>query len=89
MQSVNHHLSGIDWLESFIGAMHYRGVKEAKITAMLLDLSNVNRMLDVGGGSGAFAMEFIKKYPNMSAVVFDLPNVIPITNRYVEQGKDE
>ncbi|PKL83693.1 MAG: acetylserotonin O-methyltransferase [Ignavibacteriae bacterium HGW-Ignavibacteriae-3] len=78
---------GINWLESFIGAMHYRGVKEAKITALLLDFSSVKRILDVGGGSGAFAMEFIKKNPNMTAVIFDLPDVIPITNRYVEMEK--
>ncbi len=78
---------GVDWLESFIGAMHYRGVKEAKITALMLDLSASKKMLDVGGGSGAFAMEFIKKNSSMSAVVFDLPNVIPITSRYVEQEK--
>ena len=78
---------GVDWLESFIGAMHYRGVKEAKITALMLDLSASKKMLDVGGGSGAFAMEFVKNNPNMSAVVFDLPNVIPITKRYVEQEK--
>ncbi len=78
---------GIDWLESFIGAMHYRGIKEAKLTSMLLDLSKVNHMLDVGGGSGAFAMEFIKKNPNMNAVVFDLPNVIPITGRYVAEER--
>lgn len=77
----------INWLESFIGAMHYRGVKEAKIVAMMLEFSNVNRMLDVGGGSGVFAMEFIKKNPNMNAVVFDLPDVIPITGRYVAQEK--
>ncbi|MCX6169707.1 MAG: methyltransferase [Ignavibacteriales bacterium] len=78
---------GIDWLESFIAAMHYRGVKEAKITAMLLELSNTKKMLDVGGGSGAFSMEFIKQNPSMSAVLFDLPEVIPITTRYVEQEK--
>lgn len=87
--AAEHKLSsgGIDWLESFIGAMHYRGVKEAKITALMLDLSASKKMLDVGGGSGAFAMEFIKKNLNMNAVIFDLPNVIPITKRYVEQKK--
>lgn len=78
---------GIDWLESFIGAMHYRGVKEAKIIAMMLDLSNVKRMLDVGGGSGVFAMEFIKIISSMNAVVLDLPDVIPITGRYVAEEK--
>jgi 2-polyprenyl-3-methyl-5-hydroxy-6-metoxy-1,4-benzoquinol methylase len=76
--------SRIDWLESFIGAMHYKGIKEAKLTSMMLDLTDVNRMLDVGGGSGVFSMEFIKKKPNIQAVVFDLPEVIPITQRYVE-----
>jgi SAM-dependent methyltransferase len=79
--------TGIDWLESFIGAMHYRGVKEAKLVALLLDLSNISRMLDLGGGSGAFVMEFIKKNANMNGVIFDLPNVIPISNRYVDQEK--
>ncbi|MFA7228766.1 MAG: methyltransferase, partial [Melioribacteraceae bacterium] len=78
---------GINWLESFIGAMHYRGVKEAKILAMLIDFSNIRRMLDVGGGSGTFAMEFVKKNPEMNAVIFDLPEVIPITKRYVEEEK--
>ncbi len=83
--------SEINWLEAFISAMHYRGVKEAKLIAMMLELSNVNRMLDVGGGSGAFAMEFIKKNPTMYAVVFDLPSVIPITKKYVEsyENKDQ
>jgi len=76
--------SRIDWLESFIGAMHYRGIKEAKLTSMMLDLTNVKRMLDVGGGSGIFSIEFIRKNPNIISVVFDLPEVIPITQRYVE-----
>lgn len=77
----------INWSEAFISAMHYRGVKEARITAMMLELSSVNRMLDVGGGSGAFAMEFIKRNPNMNAVLFDLPDIIPITKKYIEAEK--
>jgi len=86
-KSVNKNLhsnSRIDWLESFIVAMHYRGIKEAKLTSMMLDLTNVKRMLDVGGGSGVFSIEFIKKNLNMKSVVFDLPDVIPITRRYIE-----
>ena len=77
--------SGIEWQEAFIAAMHYRGVKEAKILAMMLDLSRAKRMLDVGGGSGTFAMEFVKQNSQMTATVFDLPDIIPITKKYVEQ----
>ena len=80
-------LSGINWSEAFIAAMHYRGIKEAKIISMMLKLSNVNRMLDIGGGSAAFSMEFIKAYPGIKAVVFDLPHIIPITKKYVDAEK--
>jgi pimeloyl-ACP methyl ester carboxylesterase/SAM-dependent methyltransferase len=34
------------------------------------------RMLDVGGGSGAFSIATVRKIPDATAVVLDLPNVI-------------
>ena len=79
--------TGINWSEAFIAAMHYCGVKEAKIIFLMLKLSKVNRMLDIGGGSAAFSMEFIKQNPKISAVVFDLPHIIPITKKYVDDEK--
>lgn len=73
-----------DWVDSFIAAMHYRAIKEAKIVSYMIELKNVKRMLDVGGGSGAFAMKFVEVNPKMEAVIFDLPNVIPLTQKYTE-----
>ncbi|MCW8824690.1 MAG: acetylserotonin O-methyltransferase [Ignavibacteriaceae bacterium] len=75
-----------DWVESFISAMHYRGVNQGKILAMMIDLSNVKRMLDIGGGSAAFSMEIVKKNPAINAVVLDLPYVIPLTKNYVSES---
>jgi len=75
-----------NWVESFISAMHYRGVNQGKILAMMIDLTKVKTMLDVGGGSAAFAIEIIKKDPSINAVVLDLPNVIPLTKRYVSES---
>jgi ubiquinone/menaquinone biosynthesis C-methylase UbiE len=75
-----------DWVEAFIGAMHYRGVHQGKILAMMIDLTNVKSMLDVGGGSAAFAMEIVKKNSAINAVVLDLPYVIPLTKRYVSEA---
>ena len=75
-----------DWVEAFIGAMHYRGVSQGKILAMMIDVSNIKTMLDVGGGSAAFAMEIVKKNPSINAVVLDLPHVIPLTKRYVNEA---
>ena len=74
------------WVKDFIGAMHYRGVNQGKILAMMIDLNNVKRMLDVGGGSAAFSMEIVKKNPSINAVVLDLPYVIPLTKNYVSEA---
>ncbi|MEW6195390.1 MAG: methyltransferase [Bacteroidota bacterium] len=77
---------GENWLESFIAAMHYRAEREAKIISLMLDLSNVKRMLDIGGGSGAFSYELIRKQPDLHAVIFDLEDVIPLTKKYAGQS---
>lgn len=71
-----------NWREDFISAMHYRAQHEAKIISLLIDFKGVNRMLDIGGGSGAFTYQFLSINPDMSAVIFDLPEVIPITRKY-------
>lgn len=74
------------WRDNFIAAMHYRAQHEAKIIALMFDFFNVNKMLDIGGGSGAFTYEFISKNPSMKGVIFDLPDIIPITKKYAEQS---
>ena len=76
---------GEKWLTAFIASMHNRAKKHAPKVVDKLDLSKVTRVLDIGGGSGAYAMAFVKAGPNINAAVFDLPNVIPITRRYIEK----
>ncbi len=75
---------GDDWLEAFIAAMHWRAVQHAQEVVGGLDLAGVTRVLDVGGGSGAYAMAFIRAKPGLRATVFDLPAVLPLTRRHVE-----
>ena len=75
-----------DWVEAFISAMHYRGVHQGKILSMMIDLANVKRMLDVGGGSAAFSIEIVKRNPSIKAVVLDLPHVVPLTKKYVDEA---
>jgi SAM-dependent methyltransferase len=76
---------GDDWLRPFIAAMHARGRQSAAEVVRSLDLHGVARVLDVGGGSGVYAMAFARAGRGISAVVFDLPNVIPLTRMYVVQ----
>ena len=76
---------GAEWLRAFITAMHWRARQHAPGVVAALDLSGVSRVLDVGGGSGAYAMAFVRASKGMSAVVMDLPNVIPLTRDHIER----
>ena len=76
---------GEEWLFAFISAMHDRAMKQAPGQLSGVDLSGIRTMLDVGGGSGAFAMEFIRRKPEITATVFDLPQVVPITRKFIQK----
>jgi SAM-dependent methyltransferase len=75
---------GQDWLFSFINAMHDRAKKQAPQQLANINLSGIKSVLDIGGGSGAYSMEFVSKKPEIEATVFDLPNVIPVTKKFIE-----
>lgn len=74
-----------EWLEAFIQAMHDRGKKQAPAQLEHIDLNGVESVLDIGGGSGCYSMEFLSRKPGIRAVVFDLPNVVPISQRIAEE----
>lgn len=73
------------WSVAFIAAMHARAAGEAPGLVDALDLTGVSRVLDVGGGSGAFSMAFVRAADTITATVFDLPNVVSLTQGYVDQ----
>jgi SAM-dependent methyltransferase len=75
-----------EWRDSFIRAMHFRAGQQAIEIASVLDLGTARRILDVGGGSGAFAFGMIRRNPAITATIFDLPNITPITSRYVQSS---
>jgi SAM-dependent methyltransferase len=76
---------GKDWLFPFINAMHDRAKKQAPQQLANIDLSGIKSVLDIGGGSGAYSMEFVSKKPDIEATVFDLPNVVPITKKFLDK----
>ena len=76
---------GEDWLTPFITAMHDRAKKQAPLQLASIDLSEIKSILDIGGGSGAYSMEFASRKPSIDATVFDLPNVVPITKVFLEK----
>jgi SAM-dependent methyltransferase len=72
------------WRHSFIAAMHARANRQAPEAVAVIDLASTRKVLDVGGGSGAFSFAMIRSNPAIYATVFDLPNIIPLTSEYIE-----
>ncbi len=65
-----------DW-KAFIGAMHVAARGLSIEIAEACDLGRFRKMLDVGGASGTYTIAFLRRNPDMSAVIFDLQDVIP------------
>ena len=76
---------GSEWLEAFIDAMHMRARGQAGMVVRVINLRGVRRVLDVGGGSGAYSMAFVRAKKGVRAVVFDLPQVTVLTRKFLER----
>ncbi|MEV5569206.1 methyltransferase [Spirillospora sp. NPDC052269] len=71
-------------LDTFWEAMHSLSSFTARVVGEVVDLSRVKRLLDVGGGSGAYDIELCRRYPELTATVFDLPEVSEFVEAKVE-----
>jgi len=75
-----------DWTVPFIAAMHRGAAARAPAVVEAVGPQSVTRMLDVGGGSGAYAIAFAQANPSLTAEVLDLPTVLPITQGHIEEA---
>jgi SAM-dependent methyltransferase len=72
-----------EWTEAFIAAMHRNASERAPQVVHTIGVEGVRRLLDVGGGSGAYSIAFAQAAPALHAEVFDLPRVIRIAQRHI------
>jgi (2Fe-2S) ferredoxin/ubiquinone/menaquinone biosynthesis C-methylase UbiE len=80
---------GVDGTEAFIAAMHNNARQRAAQLVQAV-AAGAMRMLDVGGGSGAYAIAFAQANPRLHAEVFDQPAVLAIAARHIrEAGLEE
>jgi SAM-dependent methyltransferase len=72
-----------DWTVPFIAAMHRNAAARAPAVVEAVGATSIRRMLDVGGGSGAYAIAFARANPQLTAVVLDLETVLPIAEGHI------
>jgi hypothetical protein len=71
----------------FIRAMDslVRARGDAVWTARHLDLSRAQTVADLGGGPGTYSIEFLRQWPNVRGILFDLPATLKVTRRILDE----
>jgi cyclopropane fatty-acyl-phospholipid synthase-like methyltransferase len=75
-----------DWTQSFIAAMHRNAQARAPHVVKAVGVHGLHKMLDVGGGSGAYSIAFAQANESLQVELLDLPDVLPIAQRHITQA---
>ena len=67
-------------------SQHAGSLGPARGLAKLVDLSGARTLLDVGGGTGAFAITLCKAYPELTATIVEFPTVAAVGREYVAEA---
>ena len=67
----------------FTMGMHGFGLISSPEVVAAFDLSRFRRLVDLGGATGHLAVAACRRYPDLRAVVFDLPQVVPLAAELV------
>ena len=71
--------------ESFEMGMFDLAMQNAPRIVPQIDLGGHQRLLDLGGGPGTYAIHFCQHNPELSAVVFDLPSTRPFAEKTIDR----
>jgi hypothetical protein len=74
-----------DATRAFIAAMDRNASERAPLVVGAVG-TGFKRMLDLGGGSAAYSIAFVRANPGMKAEVFDVEEVLPLTQEYVRKA---
>jgi hypothetical protein len=73
-------------LAVFWEAMHSLSTFTAGALGQAIDLRGARRLLDVGGGSAAYDIELCRRYPDLTATVYELSKVAEIAAAKVKEA---
>jgi predicted O-methyltransferase YrrM len=72
--------------KDFIAAMHRNANERARLVLKSVGTEGVRRILDLGGGSGAYSIAFAKASPAVEAVILDVAEVVGLTKDYIDRA---
>jgi 2-hydroxy-4-(methylsulfanyl)butanoate S-methyltransferase len=73
--------------EAFSSAQHSGSLGPARLMAKRVSIGDRKRLLDVGGGSGAYTLAFCAANPQLKATILDFPHTVETAKRYVRDAR--
>ena len=73
-------------LALFWDAMYSTSIFTARALSEAYDFSGHRKLLDVGGGAGAFPIELCRRLPELRATIFDLPHVCLLADKKIAEA---
>ena len=77
-----------DWVRTFERALYDMARPIAPIIAEALTLPEDRplRVIDVGGGHGGYSLALARRYPLLTATIFELPRVVPVAREIIAEA---
>jgi acetylserotonin N-methyltransferase len=69
----------------FLMGMHGYGLLSSPVVVNAVDLSRFRTFVDLGGATGHLTAAACRRWPNLTGVVFDLPEVLPLATEMLSQ----
>jgi 2-hydroxy-4-(methylsulfanyl)butanoate S-methyltransferase len=73
--------------DAFSSAQHSGSLGPARLMAKRVSLGDRKRLLDVGGGSGAYTLAFCAANPQLKATILDFPQTVETAKKYVRDAR--
>ena len=70
-------------MREFLMGMHGFGLISSPHVVSAFELGRFHSFVDLGGATGHLAIAACQRYPNMRAVVFDMPDAVPLARQIV------
>jgi predicted O-methyltransferase YrrM len=75
-----------NWVPAFIAAMDRNAKERAGAVVKEIATSGIKRMLDLGGGSGAYSIAFARAIPELKSEILDTGDVVPLAQEHTRKA---
>ena len=78
IESYQHWMSDPEQAALYSNAQHSGSLVPGEAIAKLINLSDAESILDIGGGTGAITIKILERFPKLFSTIIDFPNVAEI-----------